>query len=159
MNTNDMAIMLLIGAGATAMTDLWALLRRRLFGMPLPNFGLVGRWIAQMARGRFRPRPIATVPAVRGERAIGWTAHYAIGMTFALLLPAFRGRDWIQHPTPLPALIVGLVTVAAPLFIMQPGMGMRPPAAARIQSVITHVMFGLGLYLAGMIVSSFHTGG
>ena len=56
MTANDTVIILLIGAGATAWIDLWALVRRRLFGTPLPNFGLVGRWIAHMARGRFRAR-------------------------------------------------------------------------------------------------------
>jgi Protein of unknown function (DUF2938) len=158
MNTNDITIILLTGIGATAATDLWAIARRRIFGTALPNFGFVGRWIAQLARGRFRPRPIAHVPPVRGERAIGWMAHYAIGMAFALLLPAFWGRDWIQHPTLLPALIVGIATVAAPLFIMQPGMGSKPSATARVHSFITHAVFGLGLYLAGKIVSSLTTG-
>ena len=31
----------LVGAGATAVMDLWALARRRLFAGPLPNYGLV----------------------------------------------------------------------------------------------------------------------
>ena len=154
MNTNDMLSILLTGAGATALTDVWAIARRRIFGTPLPDFGFVGRWIAQLARGHFRPRPIAGVPPVRGERAIGWVAHYAIGVGFAFLLPALWGRQWIQHPTLLPALIVGITTVVAPLFIMQPGMGLRPTTAARLHSVATHAVFGLGLYLAGKVVST-----
>jgi Protein of unknown function (DUF2938) len=158
MNGNDMMLMLLTGAGATAFTDLGAILRRRISGTPLPNFGFVGRWIGHIARGRVRHDSIATAPAVRAESAIGWITHYAIGMTFALLLPAFWGADWIQHPTLLPALIVGVGTVAAPYFVMQPAMGLRPSAAARLQSLITHAMFGLGLYLAGKIVSSLFTG-
>jgi hypothetical protein len=159
MTANDTVMILLAGAGATAWTDLWALVRRRLFGTPLPHFGLVGRWIAQLARGRFRAVPIADMPPVRAERAIGWSAHYLIGMAFALLLPAFWGQDWMQHPTLLPALIVGLVTVAAPFHVMQPAMGLRPSAAARLHSLGLHAMFGLGLYLAGRVVSSLITGG
>jgi hypothetical protein len=159
MTANDTVMILLAGAGATAWTDLWALVRRRMFGTPLPNFGLVGRWIAQLARGRFRAVPIAGVPPVRAERAIGWSAHYLIGMAFALLLPAFWGRNWMQHPTLLPALIVGIVTVAAPFLVMQPAMGLRPSAAARLHSLGLHAMFGLGQYLAGRVVSSLHTGG
>ncbi|HYJ40671.1 MAG TPA: DUF2938 domain-containing protein [Steroidobacteraceae bacterium] len=159
MNENDIVLMLLTGAGATALTDLWAILRRRIFGTPLPNFGFVGRWIAYMAQGRFRHDSIAAAPPVRAERAIGWITHYATGMAFALLLPAFRGPEWIQHPTLLPALIVGVGTVAAPYFVMQPAMGLRPSATARLQSLITHAVFGLGLYLAGKIVSSLFTGG
>jgi hypothetical protein len=159
MNENDMMLMLLTGAGATALTDLWAILRRRIFGTPLPNFGVVGRWIGHIARGRVRHDSIAAAPAIRAESAIGWITHYVIGMTFAFFLPAFRGPDWIQHPTLLPALIVGVGTVAAPYFVMQPAMGLRPSAAARIQSLITHVVYGVGLYLAGKFVSSLSTGG
>ena len=68
MNTTDTMIILLTGAGATAVTDLWAIARRRILGMPLPNFGFVGRWMAQLARGHLRARPIAGVAPVRGER-------------------------------------------------------------------------------------------
>jgi hypothetical protein len=159
MTTNGIFFILLTGAGATAITDLWALIRRRIFGTPLPNFGLVGRWIAHMPRGRVRHASIAAAMPARAERHIGWSTHYLIGMAFALLLPAFWGAGWIQHPTLLPALIFGVATVAAPFLVMQPAMGLRPSAAARLQSLITHAMFGLGLYLAGKLVSSLLTGG
>ena len=166
MNTNDMTLMLLTGAGATAITDAWALLRRRLFGTPLPNFAMVGRWVAHLTRGRVRHDSIATAPPVRAERALGWITHYAIGMVFALLLPALWGTQWIQHPTLAPALLVGVVTVAAPLFVMQPAMGAGiaarrtpRPAAARLQSLVTHTVFGAGLYAAAALVSSLTTGG
>jgi hypothetical protein len=50
--------------------------------------------------------------------------------------------------------------VAAPFFLMQPGMGAgiaasrtRRPAAARFQSLVTHGVFGLGLYAAGWAAS------
>jgi hypothetical protein len=164
MLANDMMIILLIGAAATAVTDLWAILRRRIFGTPLPNFGFVGRWIAHMGRGRFHHDAIAAAPPMRAERVIGWTTHYVIGMAFALLLPAFCGAEWIRHPTLLPALIVGVATVAAPLFVMQPAMGAGiaasrspRPAAARLQSLVMHAVYGLGLYLAGQFASSLST--
>ena len=159
MNANDMIFILLTGAGATALTDLWVVLRRRVFGTPLPNFGFVGRWVGHMARGRFRHDSIASAAPVRAERVIGWITHYLIGMTFALLLPAFWGRDWIHHPALLPALIVGIVTVAAPFLVMQPAMGLKPSAAARLSSLVLHAMFGLGLYVAGRVVSSLLVGG
>jgi len=159
MTANDTVMILLIGAGATAWTDLWALVRRRIFGTPLPNFGLVGRWTAHMPRGQFRHDSIAAAPPIRAERSIGWVTHYAIGIAFALLLPAFWGPEWIRHPTLSSALIVGIGTVAAPWFIMQPAMGMRPSATARLHSLGLHAMFGLGLYLAGRVVSSLLAGG
>jgi hypothetical protein len=156
---------LLTGAGATALIDVWALVRRRLLGVPLPNYAFVGRWIAHLARGRFGHDSIAAAPPVRTERVIGWSAHYLIGMVFALLLPAFWGVDWIRHPTLLPALIVGIATVSAPFLILQPGMGSGiaasrtpRPGAARLQSLITHAIFGFGLYLAALSIKMISPG-
>ena len=67
-----------------------------------------------------------------------------------------RGRSWAQHPTILPALAVGIGSVAAPFLLMQPGMGlgiaarrMPHPGAARLRSLVTHLLFGIGLYGAG----------
>lgn len=152
-----------IGLGATAVMDIGALARKRLFAMPLPNYALVGRWLGHMRKGRFVHRPIAAAPRVGGEGVIGWTAHYLIGIAFAALLVGICGTAWIQHPTLLPALLVGVGTVAAPFLLMQPGMGAGifarrtpRPGAARLQSVITHTVFGLGLYAAGWLAHFLH---
>jgi Protein of unknown function (DUF2938) len=146
------------GVGATAVIDLWAVLRKRLLRIPAPDYGLVGRWLAHMPRGRFRHDSIAAAPPMRGERQIGWIAHYLIGISFAAILPAVWGHTWIHHPTIVPALIVGFGTVAAPFVLMQPGMGAglaasrtSRPAAARLQSLVTHGIFGVGLYVAGRV--------
>ena len=147
---------LLLGAGATAVTDLWALTRKRLLGIALPDYALVGRWLAYLAHGRFHHDRIAATPPVPHEHLIGWTAHYLIGIAFAALLLTIWGLDWARDPTLGPALIVGIGTVAAPFLLMQPGMGAGiaasrtpRPAAARAQSVVTHAIFGLGLYATG----------
>jgi hypothetical protein len=151
-----------VGVLATASTDLWSLARLRLLGIPLPDFGLVGRWIGHFPRGRFRHERIAAAVPVAGERLLGWTAHYLIGMSFAALMPAMWGAQWLERPTLAPPLIVGIATVAAPFLIMQPGMGAgfaasrtARPAAARIQSLITHIVFGLGLYAGAFIIRRF----
>ena len=166
MNTHDMTLILLTGAGATALTDFWAFLRTCWFGTPPPNFAMVGRWVGHRSRGRLRHDSIAASPSIRAERALGWITHYAIGMGFAMLLPAFWGWDWIRQPTFAPAVIVGVATVAAPLFIMQPAMGAGiaasrtpRPGAARAQSLVTHTVFGVGLYAAAIAISSLTTGG
>lgn len=146
----------LVGIGATMVMDAWAVIRKRWFGVPALDYALVGRWLAYMPRGRFRHHPIAASPAIRGERVIGWTVHYLIGVAFAALLLALWGEDWIRHPTLGPALIVGIGSVAAPFLVMQPALGAglaarrtARPAAARFHSVLTHAIFGLGLYAAG----------
>lgn len=142
-----------IGIGATALMDAWGVMRKPLLGVAPPNYALVGRWLGHMAHGRFRHDAIARSAQVPGERAIGWTAHYLIGIAFAALLIAVYGVAWLPQPTVGPALAVGICTVAAPFLLMQPGMGAGlaasrtpRPTSARVQSLITHAVFGLGLY-------------
>ena len=150
---------IVIGTGATLVMDAWAIIRKRLLSVPALNYGLVGRWLAWLPRGRLCHHPIAASPPVRGEHAIGWIAHYLTGIAFAAMLLALWGLDWARHPTLAPALIVGLCSVAAPFLLMQPAMGAGiaasrtpRPNLARAHSVVTHAVFGLGLYLAGWVV-------
>lgn len=150
-----------IGIGATIVMDLWAIFVKRAFSVPSLDYGLVGRWIGHLPRGRFLHSTIAQSATVPNERAIGWTAHYAIGIAFAALLLALWGLDWARQPTPIPALTVGLVTVVAPFFLLQPGMGAGVaasktprPNVARLRSLQAHVAFGIGLYLSALLTAS-----
>lgn len=150
-----------IGTGATAVMDLWAVALKRFFGVPSLDSAMLGRWIGNFQHGRFKHERIGAAEPVAGERLIGWTAHYAIGIVFAVLLLLMCGYDWVERPTPLPALIVGIVTVAAPFFLMQPGMGAGiaasktpNPAVARMRSLAAHAVFGLGLYLSALVLAT-----
>ncbi len=152
----------LIGIGATLAMDAWGVLRRRLFGVPAPDYALVGRWLGHMPGGRFRHDAIARSRAVRGERMLGWSMHYLTGVLFAALVPLVWGLAWLRHPTPGPALLVGVVTVAAPFLLMQPGMGAGiaasrtpRPAIARVHSLLNHLAFGAGLYLSALLLQAF----
>jgi hypothetical protein len=140
--------------------DLWAILLTRGFGVRSLDYAMVGRWLGPMQRGRFVHESIAAAPAIPGERVIGWTAHYAIGVLFAALLLAACGEDWARAPTPGPALMTGILTMAAPFFIMQPGMGLGVaasktpnPNVARLRSLVTHIVFGTGLYASAWLVA------
>ena len=113
---------LAIGVGATMLMDLWAFVLRRL-GVPSLDFGLLGRWIGHLREGRWFHDGIAKATPVPGERAIGWSAHYAIGTSFAALLLATFGLSWARSPSLAPALLIGMVTVIAPLFVLQPALG------------------------------------
>ena len=144
-----------IGVGATVLMDLGSVLRRRLFGIASLDYAFVGRWLVHLTRGRFFHDPIAKSPRVSGERVIGWTAHYLIGIAFAAVLVAGWGLAWARQPTLGPALIVGIGSLVAPFCVMQPAMGAGfaarrtpRPAMARFQSLVTHGIFGVGLYLA-----------
>jgi hypothetical protein len=145
-----------IGVGATVVMDLWALLLRQ-FGIPSLNFAFLGRWIGHLHEGQWTHQSIAKAAPIRGELGIGWFAHYSIGVTFAALLLAVYGLEWARKPTLLPALIIGIATVVSPLFILQPALGAGiassktpTPVFNCIKSLITHAVFGLGLYLAAL---------
>ena len=113
---NYLLVTSLIGIGATVAMDVWGLARKRVLGVAPPNYALVGRWIAHMAHGCFHHDSIAASTPVRGEKFIGWTAHYLIGIAFAALLIGIWGAAWVRNPTIGPALAVGISTVAAPSF-------------------------------------------
>jgi Protein of unknown function (DUF2938) len=151
---------ILIGTGATGLLDLWSAARTCLFGAAMPDYGLVGRWLAYVARGQLYHAAIAKSAPIKGERLIGWTAHYLIGVAFAAILVALWGPAWVRQPTLMPALIIGIGSVAAPFLLMQPGMGAgiaasrtANPRAARLRSIATHTIFGFGLYAAGWATS------
>jgi hypothetical protein len=79
MTTNDTVFSVFTEAGATMATDLWRIVRKHLFAVPFPNYGLVGRWIAHMARGRFRHESIAAAAPARAENVVGWITHQPQG--------------------------------------------------------------------------------
>ena len=151
-----LARVVLIGVGATLLMDLWALLLKR-FGIPSLNFAFQGRWIGHLPEGTWIHERIAQATPVRGERIIGWSAHYSIGMSFAGLLLAVFGLSWARSPSLWPALLVGVGTVLAPLFVLQPALGAGiassktpTPVFNSLKSLATHTVFGAGMYLAAL---------
>jgi hypothetical protein len=151
---------LLLGIGATLTLDLWALLLRQAFGVAPSNFCLVGRWLRYMPEGTFTHPSISSAPGKSAECAVGWIAHYMIGIAFATAFVAFAGTDWLQHPKPIPAIGFGVVTVMAPFLLMQPAFGLglaasrtSNPTRARLRTLMNHTVFGAGLYLFGWLAS------
>lgn len=160
METFDFARAAVVGIGATLFMDLWNLFLKRAFGVPSLDFCLLGRWLAHLPRGTFRHARIGAAPRMRYECAIGWLAHYSIGIAFAVAFVALASPAWLARPALLPALGFGLVTVVFPLFVLQPALGLGVassrtphPARARVKSLATHTAFGLGLYLAAVALA------
>jgi hypothetical protein len=150
---------ILLGLGATLITDLWALFLKRAFRIPSPNTCLVGRWLRTMPEGTFRHSNILSVPEKSAECTVGWIAHYIIGVTFAMVFVVLAGARWLEHPTVIPAVTFGVFTVLAPFFIMQPAFGfgvaasrMSNPMRARLRSLMNHIAFGVGLYIFGLLL-------
>jgi len=149
-----------MGVAGSALMDAWSAVLRRRFGIATLDYRLLGRWIGHMPRGQFVHERIAAAEPVPGERAIGYASHYAIGIAFAWLLLVIVGREWLTSPTVAPAIAIGLGTIVAPWFVMQPAMGAGVagsksprPAATRVRNLGTHAVYGLGLYLGALAVS------
>ena len=153
-------LIVFIGIGATAVMDLWLHLLKRL-GVPTQGFALIGRWVGHLLRGR---EAIGRSPPIPGELALGWATHYAVGIGFAVLLVALQGPAWLTQPTVGAALMVGVGTVLVPWLVMQPAMGAGVAASKtpnpfqnRLRSLANHTVFGLGLYLAAVLMATVRT--
>ena len=161
MKVDPLAAAVFVGFGATFVMDLWTVFLNRAFAIPLPNYCFIGRWLRHMDHGAFTHPSIAAAPQQPGECPIGWIAHYTIGALFALALVALATPRWLQSPTLWPALIFGIVTVCFPLFVMHPAFGLGlaaskapNPMQVRLRSLMNHVVFGFGLYLSALALSS-----
>lgn len=148
-----------IGVGATLILDLWNFLLGR-FGIKSLDYRFVGRWIGNFVNGKFYHSNIMMTPPVQNELFIGWAAHYLIGISFSFMLIMVFGNGWLEKPLLLPAILIGLATVIAPLFIMQPALGfgiassnLPNPIVRVLKSIITHLVYGIGLYLSALLIN------
>lgn len=155
----DITNIALIGIGATAVMDVWLTLLKRM-GVQTLDFAFIGRWVGHLFRGRFVHPSIKKAQPISGELMLGWFTHYATGIAFAGLLVSIYGIGWTSNPSLLPAVLVGMSTVVAPLFVMQPAMGSgfaasKTPTPLKncIRSVVNHSVFGLGLYLSAFFIA------
>ena len=149
-----------IGIGATLLMDLWNLFLKRTFSIPSLNYCLLGRWLRHIPGGTLRHTSIATAQQKPLECVVGWIAHYTIGVVFALVFVVLIAGEWVSRPTLLPALLFGIATVVFPFFILQPSLGLGVasskapnPAQARLKSLVTHTVFGVGLYVCALGMS------
>jgi uncharacterized membrane protein YagU involved in acid resistance len=151
---------IVIGVGATLLMDLWNLFLKRTFNIPSLNYCLLGRWVSYLLSGTFRHASIAAAPQKPHECTVGWIAHYSIGIVLALVFVLLVSSEWLGRPTLFPALLFGIATVVFPFFILQPSLGLGVassrspnPTHARLKSLMTHTVFGVGLYVCGLGLS------
>jgi DUF2938 family protein len=157
---NDILAAIAIGIGATLVMDLCNLFLKRTFNIPSLNYCLLGRWLRHMPQGTFRHASITAASQKPLECPVGWVAHYTIGIVFAIVFVALTSDDWLARPTVLPALLYGIGTVVFPFFILQPSFGFGiaasrtpNPTQARLKSLMTHTVFGVGLYVCALFLA------
>jgi hypothetical protein len=139
--------------------DIWLFLLKQM-GIATLNLAFLGRWIGHLPQGQFIHANIAKAAPIEGELLIGWCTHYAIGIGFAILLLRVFGLEWARSPSLLPALIIGVSTVLAPLLILQPALGAGfassktpTPLLNCLKSIGTHTAYGLGLYWIALAIA------
>lgn len=149
-----------MGVVATAFMDLMAYGQSRLLGSPSLNYAMVGRWIGHLGKGKLVHPSIAEAAPIPAEAALGWSAHYLIGILFAAVFLLLAGPA-ANTLSPIWPIGFGVLTVAAPFLVLQPGMGAgiaacKTPAPwkARARSLKAHVIFGVGLWLAAWLWAS-----
>jgi hypothetical protein len=151
---------IVIGIGATLVMDLWNQFLKHVFKIVSLNYCLLGRWLRHMPEGRFRHASIAAATRKPFECTVGWIAHYTIGIVLSLVFVLMASGEWLARPTLVAPLLYGIGTVVFPFFLMQPSFGLGiaasqtpNPMQARMKSLATHTIFGVGLYLCALAVS------
>ncbi|MBV2143213.1 DUF2938 domain-containing protein [Falsochrobactrum sp. TDYN1] len=152
---------ILIGAGATIVMDVWALILAQLPGQAAPNWGPVGRWFWHLRDGQVFHEDIAESEPYKYEVALGWIGHYVVGIVYGIVFALYGGAEWFANPSFLPAWIFGILTVAAGWFLLQPGLGIgwaasRLPHARRVRvlNLVAHTFFALGMYATALLIKT-----
>ena len=160
LEATDVLSAIVVGIGATLIMDLWNLSLKHAFGILSLNYCLLGRWLRHMEKGTVTHASIAAAAQKPFECAVGWIAHYTIGIVLVVVFVAIVSGEWLVRPTLLPAVLYGIGTVVFPFFLMQPSLGLGiaasrtpNPLQARLKSLGTHTVFGLGLYVCALGVS------
>ena len=148
-----------VGFGATVLMDLWAILLWKVFGQSRPNWAPVGRWFWHLKTGVVFHDDIGKTEPYAHELALGWVSHYAVGILYGVILALIVGDGWFAAPTFLPAWILGIVTVGAGWFLLQPGLGIGVAASklpnankVRVLNLVSHTVFALGLFGTALLI-------
>lgn len=149
-----------MGLVATIAIDVWAVILWKAFGQPAPNWAGPGRWVWHLKDGKVFHDSIGNAAPHPNEQAIGWIFHYVVGIAYGVMLALFMGPAWLAAPTLLPALIWGIVTIAAGWFLLQPGLGIGWAAAktpnpnkVRILGLVAHAIFGVALWATAVALA------
>jgi len=148
-----------IGIGATVLMDVWAVVLWKVFRQGRPNWAPVGRWFWHLKDGTIFHDDIGKAEPYAGELALGWIGHYAVGILYGMILALVMGAGWFAAPTFLPAWILGILTVGAGWFLLQPGLGIGVAASklpnantVRVLNLVAHTVFALGLYGTALLL-------
>ena len=133
--------------------DVWAVVLGRVFGQPMPNWAMPGRWLGHIPSGIIFHDDIGKSTAVAGERALGWFLHYGVGIAYGVVFAFLAGAVWVNDPSFLPIWVFSILTISAGWFLLQPGMGLGwaasktpKPWKTRGLGLVAHSWFAIGMW-------------
>lgn len=143
---------MLAGIGVTAFTDVIAVGRQG-WAMTHGFYCLVGRWVGSLPQnGVFHSGIRRSTPAPF-EAVLGWAAHILLGVIYWVCFMLSFGPSALYMPQLWQGVGFGIVTVLVPWLVFQPlfgwgvGMSKAPdPWKMRLKGIITHTVFGLGIW-------------
>ncbi|SMR73015.1 Protein of unknown function [Aliiroseovarius halocynthiae] len=148
-----------LGLCATIIMDVVAVLRQG-WGATNGFYCLVGRWIARVPDVGFVHQDIRAAHTAHFEAPLGWGAHILLGALFGVAFLAMFGPSAVKVPQIWQGLSFGLATVLVPWLVFQPLFGwgiavakLPNPWKMRLKSVITHGVFGLGLWVSAILLN------
>lgn len=152
---------LIVGVAATVMLDAMQLLMKQIFGWPATNWGIIGRWAAGLPKGKLVNTEIGKSPQVENELTLGWLVHYGVGIAYGAIYLFLVYQVFGTTPGFVSAMIFGLGSVAVTWFMMEPilgagvmGANTPDPMVTRLHDLGSHLGFGLGLYLGGLLIGA-----
>ncbi len=160
MSTSLIIQSIVSGIVATVVLDVWQHILRLSAGIPVSNWAIVGRWFAYLPRGRFVHDGITQTPPYPNELAIGWVAHYLVGIAYGFIYVGLMVLALDTTPNLVNGLVFGAISTVVAWFVMMPGLGAgifahKTDAAIRSSSLAfaAHVVFGFGLFLGAALVA------
>jgi hypothetical protein len=146
---------ILVGASATMVMDAAmsaaGQFGGRAFASDRVGPEIIGRWAADLMRGRWHHADITSEAPQPGEVGLGLLTHYLTGIILAQAFLMLSRRTG-GRPTFGAAVAFGIATAALPLLVLFPSLGygwfgLRSGDAARLDRIMLlgHVAFGVGL--------------
>ena len=116
---------------------------------------MIGRMSAGWARGRFSYREPGEMEPAANEKLLGFITHYAIGVGLAFIYLLGWALLVGGPASPVGALVYGVATTVASLFLVYPSMGLgvfgrRSPEGIKgpLSPLANHLFYGVGIAVA-----------
>ncbi len=153
-----MIVGIMMGIGGTLVRDSWVRVLGRVFGQPMPNWAMPGRWLGHVPKGVLCHNDIGDAAAIPAERALGWLLHYGVGVVYGIAFLAIAGEAWLESPALFPIWVFSILTITAGWFLLQPGMGLGwgasktpNPWKVRGLGLVAHTWFAIGMWLVALV--------